>query len=293
MDKSIALVLVLAGACSAAGAQTPTVNPMPDGSRDMYVGLGAVSAPAYEGADRRRISALPVLQVEWSNGMFISGLKAGMHLSHGGALEFGPLLAYQPRRSEAGLQNGIGDVTSLGSEQPGYVAPPLDGQLNGYAKRSANRLAGLDEVKARVLGGGFLNLYLTPEVRLTSELLYGGGNARTGARLALGVQRLALPVAAHHTVSFSAGASLANRSDSEAYFGISDDEAARSRNPAYDARGGLRSINVGARWNWTLAPAWMLSTGLQATHLTGSSAASPLVQRVNAATLSTALAVRF
>jgi hypothetical protein len=37
----------------------------------------------------------------------------------------------------------------------------------------------------------------------------------------------------------------------------------------------------------------MLTTGLQVAHLAGSSAASPLVQRANAATLSTALAVRF
>lgn len=293
MDKSIALVLFLAGACSAAGAQTPTVNPMPDGSRDMYVGLGAVSAPAWEGAQRRRVSALPVLQVEWSNGMFISGLKAGMHLSHDGAVEFGPLLAFQPRRSEAGVQNGIGGVTSLGGPQPSTAAPPLDGQLFVKNQRSDNRLAGLDEVGARVLGGAFLNVYLTPEVRLTSELLYGSGNARQGARLALGVQRLALAIAPHHSLSFAAGVTLANRSDSQAYFGISDDEAARSGNPAYGARGGLRAVNAGARWNWSLAPAWMLSTGVQLSHLAGSSARSPLVQRPNAATVSTALAVRF
>ena len=292
MEKLFALVM--AAACSAAGAQTPTVNPMPDGSRDMYVGLGVASAPAWEGAARRRTSAWPVLQVEWSNGMFISGLKAGMHLGQGGAVEFGPLLAYQPRRSDAGAQQGLGGVGIMGGQQPSFSPPSLDGQFPVSAlRRNDNRLAGLDAVPARVLGGGFLNVYLTPQVRLTSELLYGSGNARSGARIELGVQRLAIALAPHHALSLSAGATLANRGDSQAYFGVSVDESLRSANPAYDARGGLRALHAGAHWNWTLAPSWMLSTGLQASHLAGSIADSPLVQRANALTVTSALAVRF
>lgn len=296
MEKlsTFVLALVLAGACGAVGAQTPTVNPMPDGSRDMYVGLGVVSAPAYEGAERRRVAALPVLQVEWSNGMFISGLKAGMHLSRDGAVEFGPLLAYQPRRSEAGLQDGIGDVASQGGGPSNLVAAPVGGQFPVVAlRRNDNRLVGLDDIAARVLAGAFLNVYLTPAVRVTGELLYGSGNARSGATLTLGVQRLALALAAHHTLSFSAGATLANRGDSQAYFGVSDDGSIRSGNPVYDAHAGLRTLQASARWNWALAPAWTLSTGVLASHLGGASADSPLVQRVNAATLSSALALRF
>lgn len=292
MEKLFALVL--AAACSAAGAQTPAVNPMPDGSRDMYVGLGVANAPAYEGALRRRTSALPVLQVEWSNGMFISGLKAGLHLAHEGALEYGPLLAFQPRRSEAGVQSGLGDVSSMGGQQPSYTPPSLDVKVPiSSLRRSDNRLEGLDEIRPRVLAGGFLNAYLTPQVRLTSELLYGSGNARRGARLELGVQRLAIALADHHALSFSAGATLANRSDSQAYFGVSVDESFRSANPAYVARGGLRALHAGTRWNWTLTPTWMLSTGLQASQLTGNNADSPLVQRATALTVSSALAVRF
>ncbi len=68
-------VLALAGACGIAQAQTPATNPMPDGSRDMYVGLGAQYAPRYEGARDRRATALPMLQVQWSNGVFVSGMS--------------------------------------------------------------------------------------------------------------------------------------------------------------------------------------------------------------------------
>src|SRR3954453_1030015 len=96
------LVLALAAANSAAWAKAPATNPMPDGSRDMYVGAGAVSAPRYEGAGSRKLSALPAVQVQWSNGLFISGVSAGLHLLDRPAVEFGPLVALQPRRSASG-----------------------------------------------------------------------------------------------------------------------------------------------------------------------------------------------
>jgi hypothetical protein len=52
MNKLLSYALTtgaLAGmlASGTAWGQTPTVNPMPDGSRDMYVGLGVQSAPRY------------------------------------------------------------------------------------------------------------------------------------------------------------------------------------------------------------------------------------------------------
>ena len=58
MNKFLALALVAVS--SGASAQTPAMNPMPDGSRDMYVGLGLVSAPRYEGARDSERHALPV-----------------------------------------------------------------------------------------------------------------------------------------------------------------------------------------------------------------------------------------
>jgi outer membrane protein len=54
---SLAAVSVLASGELAGGqvqAQTPAANPMPDGSRDMYVGLGVQSAPRYEGREAAR-----------------------------------------------------------------------------------------------------------------------------------------------------------------------------------------------------------------------------------------------
>jgi outer membrane scaffolding protein for murein synthesis (MipA/OmpV family) len=111
--------------------------------------------------------------------------------------------------------------------------------------------------------------------------------------LDLGVQRLASPLGLHHTVSLSAGVTIANRNYNEAFFGVTAEQALRSGNAPYAAAGGLKDVHVGARWNWALSPSWMLTSNLQATRLLGSTKNSPLVERPTNLTVSTAIAYRF
>jgi outer membrane protein len=284
MDKLFALAL--AGACCTAAAQTPATNPMPDGSQDMYIGLGAVSAPRYEGGRERKVSALPVLQVQWSNGVFISGASAGMHLSSQPAIEFGPLLALAARRDESGSARGPGQIDGATFLPPVIVADKT-------GKAGGSRLGGMDEIGYRLQAGGFFNYYLTPSMRLTNSLLYGSGKDRNGLRWALDVQTLAPQFAPHHSLSLTAGLTLANRNDNQSYFGVTRAEAARSINPAYDAAGGLKDAHLGVRWNWALSPAWLLTSNLKAAHLLGSAKDSPLAERPTNVTVSTAIAYRF
>ncbi|MGZ8293048.1 MAG: MipA/OmpV family protein [Telluria sp.] len=283
MEKLLALVL--AGACSATAAQTPANNPMPDGSRDMYVGLGLVSAPVYEGSGERRQSALPVLQAAWSNGVFISGASAGMHLSDRPSVEFGPLVAIQRRRNDSGLSDDVGAVFN-GFDQT--IVPSPNKSFMGV-----NRLTGMEVQRTRLQAGGFLNYYLTPQLRVTNTLLYGSGNGRDGALWRVGLQHIGADLGPHHFVSVGVGATLANRNHNQAFFGVSAEEAARSINPEYAANGGLKDVHVNARWNWSFSPSWLLTTGAQAARLRGSAADSPLVERPTNLTVSTALAYRF
>jgi outer membrane protein len=275
--------LALAAVSSAACAQMPATNPMPDGSRDMYVGLGVASKPRYEGGSERESVALPVLQVQWSNGLFVSGMRAGIHLSRTPQLEFGPLLEWQPRRDPEGEGDSVGGIEAA---RFSLVALPL-------AAPGGNRLAGMPAIHGRVQGGGFLNYYLTPGWRLTSSLLYGAGNARNGLKLELGVQRLAIDLAAHHRLTLDAGLTLANRRYNSAFFGVGEADSFNSGNPMFDAGGGVKDIHLGARWNWAWSPSWMLTSGAQATRLLGSARMSPLVERPNNLTVSTAIAYRF
>jgi outer membrane protein len=287
-------ILVLAGACSSALAQTPAPNLMPDGSRDMFVGLGASSAPIYEGAQERRIRALPTLQIQWSNGVFVAGQSVGMHLSNEPAFEFGPLAALAPGRTESGTGRIIGSTdTGIASITPPTLSPvPLpDG--NRALPAGTNRLTGMNEINMRLEVGGFANLKLTPSLRLTNSVLYGAGNDHNGLRWNVDLQGIATELAPHHTVVLSTGLTVANRNYNQAYFGVTPSEAARSYNRIYSASAGVKDVHAGLRWNWALGPAWLVSSGLNVSHLMGSAASSPLVERRTTFSASSVLAYRF
>lgn len=289
MSKFFALACAVVSSAAASGAalaQTPASNPMPDGSRDMYVGLGVASMPRYEGAADRKRRALPVVQFQWSSGVFVSGLSAGVHMSRTPQLEFGPLIEVQPRRSESG-DGG----QAAGIEEASFSIRAV--QETPTASFPENRLAGMAEVHTRLQAGGFLNLHLTPQWRLTGTALYGAGNARQGARLDLGVQRLALNVGARHRVTLAAGVTLVNRSHNAAFFGVGEEESVNSGNAMYAPGGGLKDVHLGARWNWALTPGWMLTSHVQASRLQGDARRSPLVERPTNMTVSAAIAYRF
>lgn len=275
--------LALATVSSAACAQMPATNPMPDGSRDMYVGLGVVAKPRYEGARGMRRAALPVLQVQWSNGLFISGMRAGIHLSRSPRFESGPLLELHPGRDAEGEGGEVGGIAAV---RFSLVQAPR-------AAAGANRPAGVPAIGRRVQGGGFLNYYLTPDWRFTSSLLYGAGNARKGMKFELGMQRLAIVQDAHHRLSLDAAVGFGDRHYNGALSGVSESDASSSGHAPFDAAGGIKDARLGGRWHWAWSPSWMLTSHVQATRLLGSARKSPLVERSTNLTVSTAIAYRF
>ena len=277
----------------AAGAQTPAPNPMPDGSDDMYLGLGVVSAPRYAGADQRRARLLPVLQGQWSNGVFVSGMRAGLHLSTRPLLEYGPLISLHPGRDDGGDGASVIGIERAVGEGNLPRLPTVMVQYNANVLASGNRLNGLPAISRRLEGGAFFNLYLAPAVRLTSSALYGAGNDRNGATFKVGIQAMGWTPAPHHSIMLEGELALANRSYNQAFFGIDNEQSIHSGNPLYDAHGGWRDARVGARWHWTLTPSWMLVSSLDATRQLGATRLSPLVSRTTGVTVSTALAFRF
>lgn len=308
MMRKIFFLALAGGACSAAvpaWAQAPSM--MPDGSYDMYAGLGVRSAPKYEGGMERQLRALPVLQVAWGNGVFVSGMSAGWHLSSTPGVEFGPLLSLHAARSKDGgaLLDSV-TVTGTGSNQ-GIVVVPPNTTAEG-AGQNFHLSYRVRDIGARPEGGFFFNVELASQLRLTNNVLYGAGQARNGLRWTVDMQRGAIALAPHHTLALTAGATLGNRAYNTAYFGlrsedvmdikvvvigIDDKPAAATPEWAYAPSAGIKDIHAGARWNWALSPAWMLTTNVQWTQLRGGAKASPLTERAGGVLLSTALAYRF
>lgn len=269
---------VMLGACGSAMAQTPALNLMPDGSHDLYIGLGAESRPAYQGARETRVVALPVLQMEWSNGVFIAGASAGMHLSHQSQQEYGPMLLLEGQRDPYGTSSTAGSINN-GIIQSGQV--------------SSNKLVGMDEINMHLLAGGFYNFAITDGLRLTNNLLYGAGNSHDGLRLISDLRYHLNTFAPHHTVSVSAGLTLVNQAYNQTYFGVTSAESLRSHNHMFTPSAGVKDVHADMHWNWALSASWLLTSSLNFTRLNGSAADSPLVERASSVSISSALAYRF
>ncbi|WP_426110926.1 MipA/OmpV family protein [Massilia sp. PWRC2] len=270
-------------AVACAASQTPAATRMPDGSGDIYIGLGASAAPRYAGADASKISAVPALQMAWSNGVFVSGAMLGWHVSQCPLLEFGPLLAWQPPR------RADGDGASLGAAGG---APVAVGDVR-HLTSAPRALVGMDDIPARLLAGGFFNYYLTPDWRLTNSVLAGAAAAQDGVQWRLGLQRIGIELGRHTTLTLNVGVDFANRAYNQAYSGVSARQAARSGYAPYQSGGGVRQLRFGARWNWALSPAWLLTSGVDASGLVGAAGRSPLAVQPVGVGLSTALGYRF
>lgn len=322
MRKSLFLLLAGAACCGAASAwaQAPQPGLMPDGSYDMYAGLGVRSAPNYEGGEDRKVRAMPVLQIGWSNGVFISGMNAGWHLSATPGVEYGPLLSLHGGRSKDGSAlldtAGTSDVGNMGiiTLPPSFIIDPsVDSAavtgLTTSAAGSAYKVSfRLRNIGARAEGGFFFNYYLADRLRLTNSVLVGAAEDRNGLRWTADLQRGAIELAPHHTLSLTAGVTVGNRAYNTGYFGLRTEDVlqvtpiamgAAGDKPvaapvwAYAAAGGIKDIHVGARWNWALSPAWLLTTNVQVTQLRGGAKNSPLTDRATGVSVSTALAYRF
>jgi outer membrane protein len=284
MKKLFTFILTSLAFSNLGHAQTPTQNLMPDGSYDTYLGLGVVLRPSYEGAEKYKRALLPVMQVQWSNGAFISGMSAGWHLSQQPQQDFGPLIMLEPSRSPSGLSNSIDPPRNL---QSSIVGSEFD------AAKTSNKLIGLDNIQARLLVGAFYHYPLSENLRQTNVILFGAGNDKNGLRLSSDLRYSFPDLPAHHRVTLGIGLNIVNQAYAQSYFGISDAEAKRSLNRSFQPKAGVKDVHLDAYWNWNLSSSWLLTSKIQLGQLVGSTSDSPLVERRTNFTVSSALAYRF
>ncbi|MBC3875607.1 MipA/OmpV family protein [Undibacterium flavidum] len=286
MKKIYSLIIATFIISSNAYAQSPAQNLMPDGSHDMYLGLGVVSRPLYEGANQTKRQAVPVMQMQWSNGVFVAGMSAGWHLSQTFDQEFGPIITMEPSRTANGTS---GSIQMSGDIHSGIVDP----NRVGLPHVQQNRLIGMDDIRTRLLFGGFYNYQLSGQLRQTNTLMFGAGNDQRGIRLSSDLRyhlRDALP---HHQFTFGTGFTLVNRAYANSYFGVSELEADRSINLKFSTKAGIKDVHADVFWNWNLNSSWMVTSKLNVSRLVGDNRNSPLVERNTNVAISSAIAYRF
>lgn len=171
------ILLLLACATPTVFAQTAAM--IPEGSHDTYVGVLATVGPRTQGSSRQQSLVLPNFSVNWSNGVFLQGLGAGIDLSSDPTMRYGPTL-------------GIGQR-----------APRADGP-------GAHSTWGLNP-------GAFISYSLAHNVQLSSSLNYGGGNDGRGLQLNLGAS-YSMPLTAHQSLQLYTGVNVADHAYMKSYF---------------------------------------------------------------------------
>lgn len=185
-------LLLFALVAPTAFAQTAAM--MPEGSHDTYVGALVTVGPRTEGSKQQQLLVVPNFSINWSNGVFVEGLRAGIDLSSDPTIHYGPTLAVGRRAPRA-------DV-------PGSSAS-----------------WGLDP-------GMFIRYALAHNIQLSSSLSYGEGHDGRGTVMRLGAS-YSVPLSAHQALQLYTGVNLADHAYMQSYFSTRNYDAAAGVKNAY------------------------------------------------------------
>jgi outer membrane scaffolding protein for murein synthesis (MipA/OmpV family) len=244
----LAGMLGQAAGAHAADTQGETVAPERQGwfSGDWYLTVGATgfAAPRFEGSNDVLLGVTPIISLG----------------------RVGPEARFSSRNDNISL--GFIDTGAFRAGAVGKIVWGRDGDEDD--------LEGLDEVPWGGEAGGFAEIYPTDWLRLRGE-------ARHGIRSHDGV---VADIAADaftdlsDTLRLSGGPRLswASADFFDAYYGVSEDEAAASGLAAYDPESGLRSAGLGAALTWQATDRLTTSLWGEYSRLLGPAADSSLVE---------------
>lgn len=223
-------------------AAPATAQQMPAVSLSYDMGLGAKSAPKYEGSDQDDTKPWVIFR------------------------NFDIVLGSQ-NRGEAGAPQGF----SFG---PSFVLTAA----RKTGDTALEPLRGLDPID-RGLEAGLRIGYRTGPMRIygTARKAIGGHHGVTGE---VGLSLTARP-SEDWTLSSSIEAQYGNRTFMEAYFGISPEEAERSGYAEHEVGGGIKAHALTVEARYKVTPDWSVLGRVQAKRLVGDAGDSPIVRDRN------------
>jgi MipA family protein len=205
------------------------------------LGLGAAAAPNFQGSDKYRLRPAPFVLAGYGR-FFIGFGGVGVNLYRAPGWGFGAIVSPSGGRKE--------NVDA--------------------------RLAGLGDVD-RTVNFGLYGITFTPRF-LTRAIVYtdvGGEGQGTLARLdVLARWRV------EERVRFFAGPGLTwgSRQYNQTFFGVTEEQSARSGFPEFQAGAGVNNLRFTAGANYRFAPNWNLIGSLSAARLNAQAGASPIVE---------------
>lgn len=208
------------------------------------VGIGAGYAPTYEGSDEYDALIVPVLGVEYKDGLFFGNVRNGIgtYPLRGENYKVGASIGYAGGRDESDDRKnlrGMGDVD---------------------ASPTANLLAAYNLGMAELSG------------KLSTAV---SGDYGTTAEVKLGSR---YPMNEKVILSGAVGAVWADEEHMSNNFGVSSFQSARSGYRRYEAESGVKSVGLSVGATYRFTEAWNANLTLKGDQLIGDAADSPVVK---------------
>jgi MipA family protein len=246
------VLFTLALAVATSGAHAQSCDPVllmgpPPAEGTGHVGAAVLSGGDCYGTGASRTDLVPVLNYRWNNGFF------------------------------AGTTYGLGYVFP----SPEYLqyGLRLTADMGRKAKHSPV-LAGMSDVDAAVEAGGFLNVFFSKQVFLTSTLRYGSGNDRRGLRFDLRAFYVN-QFASQWRFGAALATTAANSQYMQSYFGVTNAEAIPTVREAYTPGAGLRDVRAIVSLTHFITPTWDAVVSVTSTALQGDAKRSTIVRDRN------------
>jgi outer membrane scaffolding protein for murein synthesis (MipA/OmpV family) len=265
-----AVLLLCAASSVAMAADTAAPNLAPGramlrqvGSTDKELGAGIGIGPSYLGNSTYRWGAGVFIEDNWANGVFVSSTDG---------------IGWRFLETPSGLSMAASIGASMGRKE-------------SDAKHSRlNRLRGMGDVEVGAQANLFLNYDSGPFHVNTAVHQVLAGRRGTGVDLSVAYDLLS---DRDDLVRADVGISYANRSLMQTFFGVTAEQAARSPNPAYEARAGIAGGGASLTWRHAFTPNWIGSLGVGVINLRGSAASSPLTSTRTGGVGNISIAYRF
>ncbi|MFZ2619831.1 MAG: MipA/OmpV family protein [Alphaproteobacteria bacterium] len=243
--RHLVLVGLLATTALSAHAQERAPDQVQE--RLLMVGAGVLAKPLYAGSSAMEVQPLPVVLY-----------RETFAQKHTLSL-MGPTAAYD---------YAIDRTVSVGLQAT---------YRSGRDASDAAELSGMADVDGTVEMGPTVTYQLTPKVAATAKILADVADAHGGYTAHIGLQGRER-VGEKLSLTGNVGLTYASDDFQQAYFSVPAVQA-RADRPAYQADGGLHSVNVSGQATYQLHGNWHLFGMAGADVLVGDAADSPLTEQ--------------
>lgn len=206
-----------------------------------FIGAGVGLVPVYEGADDYKFLAVPAFDLRY--GEFYLNFRDGIGVD-----------LINVERFEAGM-----------------------GATYVRGRRAKDSPEGVGKVKNAIGGRGFARYFFTENLSLTTGVTHSfGGTDGTLADLSLGYRfRPSKQIMLQPSVSLT----WADGKHMRRYFGINEQQAARSGLPTFEADSGIKDVSASLGVIYSLSRHWHVSVAGGLTRYLGDAADSPINER--------------